>query len=233
MFSNYIVYRWNVHWCWWLSNARTEDNLQQRHNCTGFESVLEQQDLRMYWPYSYTTEKVICSWWWKILDKMALNATKRKLLIMKNTNHVTQWKNGPVDVTITHAIMHQKHFLQCGGNTRSAVDIFNRLRVFTKEPIREQEIKLECMNYQIKNCFTSLYASTLAANCNNSVCITDMEGRSQTSYTTLYNAIVSYAAQIDEIQVLADHTHRNKMQTNCTHDHTCVIISCSDCSTCR
>ena len=29
---------------------------------------------------------------------------------------------------------------------RSAVDIFNTLRIFTKEPIREQEIKLECMN---------------------------------------------------------------------------------------
>ena len=31
-------------------------------------------------------------------------------------------------------------------STRSAVDIFNTLRVFTKEPIREQEIKLEYMN---------------------------------------------------------------------------------------
>ena len=29
---------------------------------------------------------------------------------------------------------------------RSAGDIFNTLRVFTKEPIREQEIDLECMN---------------------------------------------------------------------------------------
>ena len=33
-----------------------------------------------------------------------------------------------------------------GRGTRSAVDIFNTLRIFTKEPIREQEIKLECMN---------------------------------------------------------------------------------------
>ena len=32
-------------------------------------------------------------------------------------------------------------------STRSAVDIFNTLRAFTKEPIREQEIKLECMNW--------------------------------------------------------------------------------------
>ena len=31
-------------------------------------------------------------------------------------------------------------------STRTAVDIFNALRVFTKEPIREQEIKVECMN---------------------------------------------------------------------------------------
>ena len=31
-------------------------------------------------------------------------------------------------------------------STRSAVDIFNTLRVFTKQPIRQQEIKLECMN---------------------------------------------------------------------------------------
>ena len=36
--------------------------------------------------------------------------------------------------------------VQSGRSTRSAVDIFNTLPVFTKEPIREQEIKLECMN---------------------------------------------------------------------------------------
>ena len=42
---------------------------------------------------------------------------------------------------------HQKHLTQSGCSTQSAVDIFNTLRVFTKEPIREQEIKLECMNY--------------------------------------------------------------------------------------
>ena len=43
------------------------------------------------------------------------------------------------------AIAHQKHLAQSRRSTRSAVDIFNTLRVFTKEPIREQEIKLECM----------------------------------------------------------------------------------------
>ena len=32
-------------------------------------------------------------------------------------------------------------------STRSAVDIFNTLRVFTKEPIREQEIKLGGMKF--------------------------------------------------------------------------------------
>ena len=43
------------------------------------------------------------------------------------------------------AITHQKHLAQSGRSTWSAVDIFNTLRVFTKEPIRE-EIKLECVN---------------------------------------------------------------------------------------
>ena len=65
---------------------------------------------------------------------------------MKNINNFTHWKNGSVDVTFAHEIMHQKHLAQSGCSTRSAVDIFNTLRVFTKEPIREQEIKLECMN---------------------------------------------------------------------------------------
>ena len=60
---------------------------------------------------------------------------------MKNINNFTQWKkNGSVDVTFTRAIMHQKHLVQSGRSTRSAVDIFNTLRVFTKEPIREQEV---------------------------------------------------------------------------------------------
>ena len=53
---------------------------------------------------------------------------------------------GSVDVTFTRAITLQKHFAQSGHSARSAVDIFNTLRVFTTEPIREQEIKLECMN---------------------------------------------------------------------------------------
>ena len=55
-------------------------------------------------------------------------------------------KYGSVGVTFTCAITHQKHLPQSGRSTRSAVDIFNTLRLFTTEPIREQEIKLECMN---------------------------------------------------------------------------------------
>ena len=55
-------------------------------------------------------------------------------------------KNGLVDVTFARAIMHQKHLAQSGRSTRSAVDNFNTLRVFPKEPTRKQEIELECMN---------------------------------------------------------------------------------------
>ena len=50
-------------------------------------------------------------------------------------------KYGSVDVTRTRVITHQKHFAQsdAGRSKRSAVDIFNSLSVFTKEPIREQK----------------------------------------------------------------------------------------------
>ena len=69
-------------------------------------------------------------------------------LNMKNINNFTQWKkkNRSVDVTFTPAITHQKHLAQSGPSTRRAVDSFNTLRVFIKEPIGEKEIKLECMN---------------------------------------------------------------------------------------
>ena len=60
---------------------------------------------------------------------------------MKNIiNNFTQW-HGLVDMTFALAITHEKHHAQSGRSTRSAVDIFNTLRVFTKEQIREQEIK--------------------------------------------------------------------------------------------
>ena len=51
---------------------------------------------------------------------------------------------------------HQKHLVQSGHSTRSAADIFNTRRVFTKEPIREQEIKLECMNAKQKLCLNQI-----------------------------------------------------------------------------
>ena len=59
---------------------------------------------------------------------------------MKNINNFTQWKNGSVDVPITCAITQQKRLVQSGHNTQSALYIFNTLLLFTKEPIREQEI---------------------------------------------------------------------------------------------
>ena len=61
-------------------------------------------------------------------------------------------KNGSVDVMFVCAIMHQKHLAQSGRSTRSAVDIFNTLRVFSKEPIRKQEIEWECMNSNLISC---------------------------------------------------------------------------------
>ena len=67
---------------------------------------------------------------------------------MKIIINFAQWKNVSVDVTIMSAIMHKQHFTQDGHSTWSAaVDIFNALRKFAQEPIREQEIKLECMNF--------------------------------------------------------------------------------------
>ena len=81
--------------------------------------------------------RTICSCSWKIINKMVLKCHN-----MKNINNFTQWKNEPVNVTFMRAIMLQKHLAQSGCSMRSAVDIFNTLHV------REQEIKLECMNGQ-------------------------------------------------------------------------------------
>ena len=83
---------------------------------------------------------------------------------MKNINNFTQCK---MDQSMwrSRAITHQKHLAQSERSTWSAVDIFNTLHVFTKEPIREQEIKLawsvwinhkamkEKTNKQTKNLF--------------------------------------------------------------------------------
>ena len=51
--------------------------------------------------------------------------------------------------SISQCDMHQKHLVQSGCSKWSAVDIFNTLRIFTKEPIRKQEIKLECFFFLI------------------------------------------------------------------------------------
>ena len=72
---------------------------------------------------------------------------------MKNINNFTQWKNGSLSVTFARAITHQKHLAQSGRSMQSAVDIFNTLRLFTKEPIREQEII--SWNVWIENNFLS------------------------------------------------------------------------------
>ena len=64
---------------------------------------------------------------------------------MKNINNFTQWKNESVIMTITQ----KKHLAQSGRRVQSAVDIFNTLCVFTKMPIREQEIKLRVCEYEI------------------------------------------------------------------------------------
>ena len=62
-------------------------------------------------------------------------------LNMKNINNFTPLKKMDQSMwrSIMRAITHQKHLAQSGCSTRRAVDIFNTLRVFAKEPIREQE----------------------------------------------------------------------------------------------
>ena len=73
---------------------------------------------------------------------------------MKDINNFTQWKKwiSRCDVRARHHAPKAPPaiFAQSGCSPRSAVEIFNTLRVFTKEPIREQEIKLECMNGGLK-----------------------------------------------------------------------------------
>ena len=63
---------------------------------------------------------------------------------MKNINNFTKWKKwiSRCDVRSRKHAPKAPHavWAQSWCSTRSAVDIFNTLRVFTKEPIREQEI---------------------------------------------------------------------------------------------
>ena len=75
-------------------------------------------------------------------------------LNMKNIDTLPSEKNGSVDVTFARAITHQKHLAQSWGSMRSAVDIFSTLRVFPKDPIREQEIELEVYECHSKNLVT-------------------------------------------------------------------------------
>ena len=63
---------------------------------------------------------------------------------MKNINNFTQWiisiSRCNVRVRDHPPKVPRAVWAQFWRSTRSAVDIFNTLRVFTKEPIREQEI---------------------------------------------------------------------------------------------
>ena len=65
---------------------------------------------------------------------------------MKNFNNFTQWKNWSVDMMITRWITQQKYLAQSGHSTQECIVHF-QYTVFTKEPIREQGIKFECMNF--------------------------------------------------------------------------------------
>ena len=77
--------------------------------------------------------KIICSCSWQIMNKNGFKIP----LNMKNVNNFTQWKkNGSVDVTFMRAITHQKHLAQSGRSTRSAVDIFNTLRIRANQRTR-------------------------------------------------------------------------------------------------
>ena len=93
--------------------------------------------------HTWQKNKIICSCSWKFLKKkMALKCH----LTWRILTTLPSEKNGSVDVMFMPVITHQKYLAQSGRSTWSAVNIFSTLRVFTHEPIREQEIKLECMN---------------------------------------------------------------------------------------
>ena len=61
---------------------------------------------------------------------------------MKNITWTTllSEKNGSVDVMFAREITHQKHLTQSRRCTRSAVDIFNTLRVFTKSQSKGKKL---------------------------------------------------------------------------------------------
>ena len=68
---------------------------------------------------------------------------------------------------------------------------------------------------------------------------TDIQWRSQTSYTAPCNGVVNHWAQIGGLRVFADHTRKNKCKTNASTFFAChaafyaCLSPCSDPSRCR
>ena len=74
----------HARWCWCIPMHEPKvsalDEHQHQRKCTGFESFLEHQDLRMYWPNSYTSVNT------SILRLIyQLNDLKRIYLTVNNT----------------------------------------------------------------------------------------------------------------------------------------------------
>ena len=70
---------------------------------------------------------------------------------------------------------------------------------------------------------------------NTSALPTDIQGRSQTSYTAPCYGVVSHGAQIGNLWVFADHACRNKLKTNMSRIFTgsaafyaCFIVTAVD-----
>ena len=144
-------FKWNkanpMHMHWILPEARRAPKALDKHQIQAraldlsyFMSKSKCKFINLI--HKQQQNKIMCSCSWQIIDKMALKCHQTWRILTTLPNE----KNRTVDATFTHVIMHQKHLAQSGCSTGSAVDIFNTLRVFTKEPISEQEIKLECIN---------------------------------------------------------------------------------------
>ena len=108
----------NLRWVDWMSINISASHWTFNHfSSNKTYKFLQQQDLQIYLL--------------KFVKEYRYNVFKMPIIIEK-INTFTQWKNGSFDVTITH----QKHLAQFGRSARNAVDIFNTLRVFTKQPIK-------------------------------------------------------------------------------------------------
>ena len=72
------------------------------------------------------------------------------------------------------------------------------------------------------SCCTSILLPLISAK------LTDIQGRSQTSYTAPCNGVVSHGAQIGGLRVFADHTHKNKRKANASRTFTshAVFYAC-------